>query len=155
MAKIGYLATPISLDFRVTFIYLLSLSERLLCRSKVLLIIFIISISSHLILVLCFFSWFALLKLGSVLYTHATYKLSNTVNNIFYMFIYIYHCLYRNYHYYKQKFAMWYWKYWIVIIVIKHLEMIQVLALNNPSEVDMWLNNHTKSDKKNFCFIKY
>ena len=52
MVKISYLATPISLDFRITFIYLLSLSKRLLCKLKVM-IIFIILISSYLILVLC------------------------------------------------------------------------------------------------------
>ena len=67
------------LDFRVTFIYLLSLFKRLLCRLKVLsLIIFITLISSHLILVV-FFSWFALLKLGCVSYTHVSYIPSNTI----------------------------------------------------------------------------
>ena len=56
MAEISYLATPVSLDFRVTFIYLLSLFKRLLCRLRLLsLIIFIILISSRLILVLCIF----------------------------------------------------------------------------------------------------
>ena len=50
-AEITYLATPISLDFRVTFICILSLFNQILCRLKVLS--FIISISSHLILVLC------------------------------------------------------------------------------------------------------
>ena len=69
-----------SLHFRVTFIYLLSLFKRLLCRLKVLsLIIFITIISLRLILVLCFFSWFALLKLGCILYTRASNMPSNTV----------------------------------------------------------------------------
>ena len=45
------------------------------------MIIFIISISSCLILVLCFFlSWFALLKLGCLLYTCVCYMPSNLVN---------------------------------------------------------------------------
>ena len=55
-AEISHMATPICLDFCVIFIYLLSLFTRLLCRLKVLsLIIFMILISSRLILVLCFF----------------------------------------------------------------------------------------------------
>ena len=54
MTEISYLATPISLDFRVNFIYLLSLFKRLLSRLKLSLIIFIL-ISSCLIWVLFFF----------------------------------------------------------------------------------------------------
>ena len=70
----------INWSFRVTFICLLSLFKRLLCRLKVLsAIIFILSISSHLILVLCFFSRFVLLKLGCVLHTHIFYMPSNMV----------------------------------------------------------------------------
>ena len=50
------MATPISFYFRITSICLLSLFKRLLCRLKELsVIIFIIIISSWLILVLCFF----------------------------------------------------------------------------------------------------
>ena len=46
--KISYLATPISVYFRVTFMYQFSLSERLLCWLEVLsLIIFIIFILSR------------------------------------------------------------------------------------------------------------
>ena len=51
--RISYLATSISLDLRATFIYL-SLFKRLLCRLKVLLIIFILFISSRLMLLLYF-----------------------------------------------------------------------------------------------------
>ena len=71
--KTTYLDYPIRLDFRETFIYLLSLFKRLLFRLKVLsLIIFILLILSRLILVLCFtiffFCRYTLLKLGCVLY---------------------------------------------------------------------------------------
>ena len=105
--RLIYQATPVSTDFRVTFIYLFLLFKRPLCILKLLwLIVFITSISSRLILVICFSKkkaimpikiaiiynihyinfitfiintlffflfcfvfWFALLKLGCVLYT--------------------------------------------------------------------------------------
>ena len=51
----------------------MSLFRRLLSKLKVLsLIIFILLISSHLLLV--FYSWFALLKLGCVLYTCSSHR---------------------------------------------------------------------------------
>ena len=60
----------------------MSLSKILLCWLKVLSsIIFIILISSRLILVLSF-SWFALLKLGCVLYSRASYIPSNSFANL-------------------------------------------------------------------------
>ena len=53
--KLATEATPISLVFRETFICLLSISKRRLCRLRMLLlIIFIVLISSRLILVLSF-----------------------------------------------------------------------------------------------------
>ena len=56
IAEISYQGTPMSWDFRVTFVYQLSLFKRQSCRLKFLsLIIFIILISSCLILILCFF----------------------------------------------------------------------------------------------------
>ena len=79
IAEIIYLATPIRLDFRVTFIYLFSLYNiytyfhYLIMQIKSVIIDNIHYInSSCLILVLCFskkISWFALLKLGCILYT--------------------------------------------------------------------------------------
>ena len=78
-AEISYQATPISLNLKVTFIYLLSLFNRLLCRLKVLSLIFIILISSCLIFSILLFSGFALLKLRCVLYAvkYSTHKYAN------------------------------------------------------------------------------